>query len=207
MTSIQRRTDRSPGRPPLLSGQTITQLRWWSTPQRVVAAVVFVVAFVVIGEVGQTLPPENAGRTYPVEWWNWVTLAVSAALLGLIVATFVRPGGRRALAGAGSGSAGTIAAIVMACPVCSPLAIPLLGTGGLLAFLVPDRGWIALASIVLLALTLLLRLRAASSCAVSLPPPAPVAPSVVHRHPSRTDLTAAQRRTERPRGASWVGRP
>ncbi len=174
MTSVQRRAGRSSERPPLLSVQTITQLRWWSTSQRVVAAVVFVVVFVVIGEIGQTLPPANVGRMYPVEWWNWVTLAVSAAIIGLIVATFVRPGGRRALAGAGSGSAGTIAAIVMACPVCSPLAIPLLGTGGLLAFLVPDRGWIALASIVVLALTLLLRLRAASSCAISLPPPAPV---------------------------------
>jgi hypothetical protein len=175
MTSVQRRTGRSSGRPPLLSMQKIAQLRWWSTPQRLVAAVVFVLIFGVIGEVGQTLPPANAGRTFPVQWWNWVTLAASAALIGLIVATFIRPGGRRALAGAGSGSAGTIAAIVMACPVCSPLAIPLLGTGGLLAFLVPDRGWIALASIVLLALTLLLRLRAASSCAISLPPRAPVA--------------------------------
>jgi len=112
------RFKRSSERPPLLSVQTVTQLRWWSTSQRVVAAVVFVVVFVVIGEVGQTLPPANVRRMYPVEWWNWVTLAVSAVsavsaaliglgLIGLIVATFVRQGGRRARAGAGSGSAGT----------------------------------------------------------------------------------------------------
>lgn len=179
MRSIELRTGRSTGRPPLLSVQPIMQIRWWSTAQRYVAAIVFVLAFVVIGEVGETLPPANTGRVYPVEWWNWVTLAVSAALIGMIAATFVRPGGRRALAGAGSGSAGTIAAVVMACPVCSPLAIPLLGTGGVLAFLVPDRGWIALASIGLLALTLLLRLRAASSCAVNL---GPLAPASVAEH-------------------------
>ncbi len=179
MRSMKPRTDRSTRRPPLLSVQTIMQIRWWSTPQWQVAAVGFVLAFVVIGEVGETLPPANTGRLYPVEWWNWVTLALSAALIGLIAATFVRPGGRRALAGAGSGSAGTIAAIVMACPVCSPLAIPLLGTGGLLAFLVPDRGWIALASIVLLAITLLLRLRAANSCKVNL---GPLAPASVAQH-------------------------
>ena len=107
------RFKRSSERPPLLSVQTVTQLRWWSTSQRVVAAVVCVVVFVVIGEVGQTLPPANVRRMYPVEWWNWVTLAVSAVsaaligLIGLIVATFVRQGGRRARAGAGSGSAGT----------------------------------------------------------------------------------------------------
>jgi hypothetical protein len=175
MTSTQRRTGRSPARTPLLSKQALMQLRWWSSSQWLVAGVVFVLAFVVIGQVGQTLPPTNAGRTYPVEWWNWVTLPLSAALLGLIAGTFVRPGGRRVLAGAGSGSAGTVAAVVMACPVCSPLAIPLLGTSGALAFLVPDRGLIALASLLLLVITLLLRLRAASSCAVSLAPLAPAA--------------------------------
>lgn len=66
---------------------------------------------------------------------------------------------------AGSGTAATVAAIVMACPMCCPLAIPLLGTGGLLAFLVPNRGWLALVSAVLLALTLLLRLRVSTTCA------------------------------------------
>ena len=121
-------------------------------------------AFVVIGEVGQTLPPTDFERIYPVEWWNWATLFVSAALIGLIVATFTVPGGRRAAAGASSGAGGVVAAIAMACPVCSPLVIPLLGTGGLLAVLTPDRAWLALASIVLLAATLLLRLRAGNTC-------------------------------------------
>ena len=64
--------------------------------------------------------------------------------------------------------------MVMACPVCSPLAIPLLGTSGLLAFLVPERRFIALVSVAMLALTLLLRLRASTTCAVNLTP-APVA--------------------------------
>lgn len=166
--STRTRSGKSAGRPPLLSAATLMQPRWWSPGQRRLAVAVSVFAFLVIGEIGETLPPESAGRVYPVEWWNWVTLVASAMLIGLIAATFVVPGGRRGLASAGSGSAGTVAAIVMACPVCSPLAIPLLGTGGLLAFLVPDRGWVALASVALLALTLLLRLRASTTCAVNL---------------------------------------
>ncbi len=170
MTHIRTRFGTSTGRPALLSAATLTQPRWWSVGQWRLSAAVFVIAFLLIGEIGQTLPPESAGRMYPIEWWNWVTLLTSAALIGLIAATFAVPGGRRGLAGAGSGSAGTVAAVVMACPVCSPLAIPLLGTGGFLAFLVPDRGWVALASVVLLALTLLLRLRAATTCAVNLGP-------------------------------------
>ena len=167
MMTTRPRTRAPAGRPPLLSAATLLPLRWWSARQWRVAGAGFVLAFLVIGEVGETLPPTDTGRVYPVQWWNWVTLIVTAALIGLIAATFIQPGGRRALAGAGSGSAGTVAAIVMACPVCSPLAIPLLGTGGLIAFLVPGRGWIALASILLLAATLLLRLRAAGTCAVN----------------------------------------
>ena len=66
MKSIKLRADQSTGRAPLLSAQTIMQIRWWSTQQRIVAAVVFVLAVVVIGEVGETLPPANTGRMYPV---------------------------------------------------------------------------------------------------------------------------------------------
>jgi hypothetical protein len=47
----------------------------------------------------------------------------------------------------------------MACPVCNPLAIPVFGAADVLSFLAPYRGLIAPISIVLLALTLLLRLR------------------------------------------------
>ncbi len=54
----------------------------------------------------------------------------------------------------------------MACPVCNPLAIPLFGSAGVLSFLAPERGVIALLSVALLALTLLLRLRTARSCQV-----------------------------------------
>jgi hypothetical protein len=74
---------------------TIMQIRRWSARQRRLGAIGFAAAFLVIGEVGQTLPPTDVGRVYPVQWWNWVTLAVSAALLGLIAATFAAPGGRR----------------------------------------------------------------------------------------------------------------
>lgn len=164
--AIEAHPRRGSGRPPLLSGATIAPLRWWTGRQWRVSALGAAVAFVLIGEVGETLPPASVGRMYPVLWWNWVTLGVTAVLLGLVAATFVGPAGRRLLGGAGSGSAGAVAAIAMACPICSPLAIPLLGTGGLLAFLTPDRGWIALAAVVVLSFTLLLRLRAAGSCRV-----------------------------------------
>jgi hypothetical protein len=103
---------------------------------------------------------------YKIQWWNWATLAASSLLMGLIASTFIAAGGRRLRAATGSGLAGTATAVAMACPVCSPLALPLLGAGGVLAFFRGDRGWLALASVLLLGVTLLMRLRPSTSCAV-----------------------------------------
>jgi hypothetical protein len=52
----------------------------------------------------------------------------------------------------------------MACSACNPLAIPIFGAAGVLSFLAPYRGVIALLSIALLILTLLLRLRTTRAC-------------------------------------------
>lgn len=154
---------------PLFSLTPVRLVRYWSPRQWRTAVVAATVAFVAIGTVGQTLPWTSSGRTFPVVWWNYVTLVAASFLIGLIAATFVASGGRRGsqVGGAAStGVAGTVATVAMACPVCNPIAIPLLGAGGVFAFLQPDRGVIALASVVLLTLTLALRLRAAASCPV-----------------------------------------
>jgi hypothetical protein len=156
-------------KPPLLSRATLAQLRSFSPRQWRFAAVVSVAALIAIGTVGQTLPWASSGRVYKIEWWNWATLTASSLLGGLIAATFLTPAGRRVRAAASSGLTGTGAAIVMACPVCSPLAVPLLGAGGALAFFRGDRGWLALASVLILGVTLLMRLRASTSCAVRPP--------------------------------------
>ena len=104
------------------------QLRTWSRRQWKVAGWSYLGALLVMGTAGETLPGAQAGRVVPVQWWNYVTLALSPPLIALIAATFV-PGGqpknarRRQATGAGAGgAAGTLA---MACPVCNPLAIPL----------------------------------------------------------------------------------
>jgi hypothetical protein len=120
-----------------------------------------------MGVVGETLPGASAGRVVPIQWWNYVTLALSPPLIALIAATFVPPGQpkkARRLAKTGTGAAGATGTLAMACPVCNPLAIPIFGAAGVLSFLAPYRGLIALLSIALLALTLLLRLRTTRTC-------------------------------------------
>jgi hypothetical protein len=146
------------------------QLRWWSSLQWTVAAAAFLLMFLALGEVGQTLPPASSDRVYPIEWWNYVTLVADSALTALIAASFVTRGSKRLASAGGGGFASAVAAIAMACPVCSPLAIPLLGAGGALAFLRGDRAWIGLASIVVLAAAAILRIEATASCPVRIKP-------------------------------------
>jgi hypothetical protein len=146
----------------------ILQLRSWSSRQWRVAGRWTLGSFLVMGSVGETLPGASWGRAVPVQWWNYVTLVFSPVLIGLCVATFVggepRISPLRHITGAGlGGMAGTVA---MACPVCNPLAIPIFGTAGLLSFLAPERGLVALLSVLLLGVTLVLRLRAVGSCQV-----------------------------------------
>ena len=154
----------------LLRWAPVQQMAMWSRHQWKVAGWSYLVALLLMGVAGETLPGASAGRVVAVQWWNYVTLILSPPLIALIAATFVPAGQsrwarRRGKAGVGAGGvAGTLA---MACPVCNPLAIPIFGAAGVLSFLAPYRGVIALASIALLALTLVLRLRTTQVCQVA----------------------------------------
>lgn len=151
---------------------TLAQPRVWSPRQWRVAVVAFLISFLVMGVVGETLPGASLGRGTPVEWWNYVTLALSPIFIGLIAATFVPIGQpRRSRIGGrtGAGVGGVVGTIAMACPVCNPLAIPLFGTAGVLSVLEPERGLIAMLSVVVLAVTLVLRLRTMRACQITLP--------------------------------------
>ena len=145
----------------------VQQLATFSRRQWKVAGWSYLAALLIMGAVGETLPGASAGRIVPVQWWNYVTLVLSPPLIALIAATFVPPGqprrGRR-WAKSGTGVGGAAGTIAMACPVCNPLAIPIFGAAGVLSFLAPYRGFIALLSIVLLAVTLLIRLRTTGAC-------------------------------------------
>ncbi len=149
------------------------QLQLFSRRQWKVAVEAYIVALVLIGAFGETLPGASIGRVVPLSWWNWVTLALSPPLIALIVATFV-PGGQarraRRRAKVQTGVGGFASGVAMACPVCNPIAIAIFGAGGVLSFLAPYRGAIAGASIVFLAFTLVLRLRTSTSCPVMLSP-------------------------------------
>jgi len=143
------------------------QLQMFSRRQWKVAGGAYLGSLLLMGVLGETLPIASIGRGVPVAWWNYVTLAISPVLIGLIAATFVpdrQPKSSRVRGAAGAGAGGVIGTIAMACPVCNPIAIPLFGTAGALSFLAPERGLISLLSVALLAVTLALRFRTMLSC-------------------------------------------
>jgi hypothetical protein len=156
------------------------QLAAFSRRQWKVAGWSYLAALLIMGVAGETLPGASAGRVVPTQWWNYVTLMLSPPLIALIAATFVPPGqprSSRRWGKTGTGVGGAAGSLAMACPVCNPLAIPIFGAAGILSFLAPYRGLIALASIVLLAVTLLLRLRTTRTCQLAPqagPPSAPL---------------------------------
>lgn len=145
----------------------IRQLATFTLRQWKVTGWSYLAALLIMGVAGETLPGASAGRIVPVQWWNYVTLVLSPPLIALIAATFVpvgQPRTSRRWGKAGTGAGGAAGTLAMACPVCNPLAIPIFGAAGVLSFLAPYRGLIALLSIVLLAITLLLRLRTTQAC-------------------------------------------
>jgi hypothetical protein len=147
----------------------VGQLRGWTRSQWKVVGWTYVVSLLLMGIVGQTLPGASYDRVVPVAWWNWLTLLLSPVLIALIAGTFVISGDRRRArqaSKAGTGAGAAVGTIAMACPVCSPLAIPLFGTSGILSFLAPMRGLVAALSIGLLLVTLVIRLRTAQACSM-----------------------------------------
>jgi hypothetical protein len=145
----------------------VQQLAVFSRRQWKVAGWSYLAALLIMGVAGETLPGASVGRVVPIQWWNYVTLVLSPPLIALIAATFVpsgQPRRSRRWGKAGTGVGAAAGTLAMACPVCNPFAIPIFGAAGVLSFLAPYRGLVALLSVVLLVITLLLRLRTTRVC-------------------------------------------
>lgn len=113
-------------------------------------------------------------RDVPPTWWAWPVTLISSALAGLVAATYLRrPGDRENPAEADSatpdrpvlgalGAVGTWFAV--GCPVCNKVALLALGYAGALRFFGPVQGYLGIASIALLTVALVLRVRRERSC-------------------------------------------
>lgn len=132
-----------------------------------VVAAATVVSLVAIGVPTRIIANPLFIRMTPVRVQDYVFWAASAPLMGLIAGTFVagrvvqRQG--RALGG------GMLSFLAVGCPVCNKLVVLLIGTSGALTFFAPAQLFIGIASLALLASTVVLRARSMDrGCRVAL---------------------------------------
>jgi hypothetical protein len=120
----------------------------------------------VLGVPTAVIPNPFFIRMTPTETFNVVIWLASAPLIGLLVATYVRPprhaiGHRRDEPGAGRATLGGVAAyLAIGCPICNKVVVAALGVSGALSIFAPLQPLIGAASVALLGATLAWRLRA-----------------------------------------------
>lgn len=107
-------------------------------------------------------------RMTPVRIQDYAIWAATAVLVGLIAGTLVLPA-RQANEGKVL-SGGFLSYLAVGCPICNKLVVLFVGTSGALAYFAPAQLYIGLASLLLLAWTLRLRVRALiAPCAIQRP--------------------------------------
>jgi len=105
------------------------------------------------------IPNQWFTRMTPVRPQDYLVLALTAVLAAMLGATYVFPARcprqeGKVLAG------GYLGVLAVGCPICNKLVVGVLGVSGALTYFQPLQPVLALASLVLLGLALILRLRA-----------------------------------------------
>ncbi len=110
-------------------------------------------------------------------WWSYPTVAVSAILGGLLVATYVRESvGSDKVAIENTGTSlklgtlgGFISFFAVGCPVCNKLVLLALGSSGAISWFAPIQPFLAVISILFMLWALNVRLINQDSCVISPP--------------------------------------
>ncbi len=144
--------------------------RWQAAARMaLVAAATAVVVVVLVGVPTDLIDTPLFSREIPPTWWAWPSLAASAALSGLLAATYVGPSagvaatddpanGRRGLA------AGVLTYLAVGCPVCNKLALVALGASGAVTWFAPFQPLLQVVALALLTWAVVLRLRTRGRC-------------------------------------------
>lgn len=163
-------------------------MRSWPVRRWLAATAIAVVIMLVIGVPTVLVPTPWFGREIEVTWWSWPVLLATAALSGLLAATYVRadaaaPAAPAAPAPTADDDAGAttsgrlgvagglLAYLAVGCPVCNKVALLALGYTGALQWFAPLQPVLAAVAVVLLGWALRRRLAGERACPVALPEP------------------------------------
>jgi len=150
----------------------LRELPWAVWPRAVVYGAI---AAVLIGIPSDLIDTPIFGRPIEARWLDWVILAITSALIGLIFA--IRP---PSSADAGADDAverqgtttmwgGLVSFLAVGCPVCNQAVVALVGISGALSWWAPVQPIVGLAAVALLVWTLRKRLRTYRAVACPLP--------------------------------------
>ena len=111
----------------------------WGPTRWAVAVAAAVAAGLVMGVPTGVVPSDFYTRMTPVTWWDYPVLAVSAVLVGLIAATYVRAGPRAAVVRRRPHtlSGMLLSSFAIGCPVCNKIIVAALGVSGALSYRAP----------------------------------------------------------------------
>lgn len=145
----------------------VVSMRAWAPRRWVVAIATAVLAALVIGVPTGVVSTSFYTRMTPVTWWDYPVWAISALLIGLIAATYVRVDGS-APAGPDR-SRRTVAATLLStfavgCPICNKLVVAVIGVEGALSYWAPLQPVLGVLGIALLLTGLAVRLRGEMAC-------------------------------------------
>ena len=113
------------------------------------------------------------GRPIPPKPIDYVILAVTSLLIGLILAIRPEPTEASERQETRTMVGGFVSFLAVGCPVCNQLVVALVGTSGALGWWAPVQPIVGLAAVGLLVYTLRLRLRTYRLTACPLPDPRP----------------------------------
>lgn len=142
----------------------------WPMRRWVAALLTAVVAGLIMGVPTGIIPTRFYTRMTPVTWWDYPVWAVSALLIGLVAATYVRAPGPRVVMPDRSGrtfGATLLSTFAVGCPICNQVVVALIGVSGALSYWAPFQPVLGISSITLLVTGLYVRLRGSLSCPAS----------------------------------------
>lgn len=144
----------------------------WSRRHWLAAAAVAAGVLLVTGIPTDLIPTPLFRRPIAATWWDYPIWALTAALAGLIAATYVGPRARESRASRPklAYGGGLLSFFAVGCPTCNKVAVVALGVGGASTTFAALQPILGLAALALLAAALVVRLRAAAACRVDLRP-------------------------------------
>lgn len=150
------------------SVSSFNALRMWSARRWATAALSGLIVAALVALPTAVIPNPIFGRAIEVTWWSYPIVIISGILGGLLIATYVRePGNEEIDTAAKVGTAGGLLAFfAVGCPVCNKLVLLALGTSGAMSWFAPVQPFLAVASVIVMAWALHIRLKGMASCKV-----------------------------------------